>query len=103
MKIKKNDIVKIISGEDRGKTGKVLVVMPGKNRVIVERVAVAKKHVRSNPAQQEQGGIIEKERPVDVSTVMLFCPRCNRGIRVGCKMTSEGAKARYCRRCEEMI
>ena len=103
MRIKKNDVVKIVAGEDSGKTGKVLAVMPGKNRVIVERIAVAKKHLRSNPSQQEQGGIIEKEKSVHVSNVMLLCSRCNRGIRIGRKTTSGGAKARYCRRCEEMI
>ncbi len=103
MRIKKNDIVKVVAGDDKGKTGKVLVVMPGRNKVVIERVAVVKKHVRSNPGQQEQGGIIEKERPVDAASVMLLCPRCGRGIRAGYRLSAGGAKTRYCRRCEEMI
>ncbi len=102
MKIKKNDQVKIISGEDKGKTGKVLRVLPEKNKVIVERIAVAKKHLRQNP-QEQKGGIVEKERPVNVSNVALFCQRCNTAIRAGRKITSQGERARYCRKCGEMV
>ncbi len=103
MRIKKNDMVKIISGDDRGKTGKVLRVLPDKNRVIIERVAVVKKHLRQNPQEQQQGGIVEKERPVNISNVALFCQRCSSGTRPGYKATSREERARYCRKCGETV
>ncbi len=102
MKIKKNDSVKIIAGADRGKTGKVLRVLPGRGMVIVEGVAVAKKHLRQNP-QESQGGIVTKERPVNASNVALICQRCNTGIRAGYKLTPQGDSARYCKKCGEML
>ena len=102
MKIKKNDSVKIIAGADRGKTGKVLRVLPEKGMVIVEGIAVVKKHLRQNP-QEQKGGIVAKERPVNASNIALFCQRCNAGIRAGYKQTSRGEKARYCRKCGEML
>jgi large subunit ribosomal protein L24 len=102
MKIKKNDIVKVISGEDRGKTGKVLRVLPGKGRVIVEGIAVSKKHLRQNP-QEQQGGIVTKERPIEASNVELYCPKCNAGTRAGYKQTPQGERTRYCRKCGEML
>ncbi len=102
MKIKKNDSVKVIAGADRGKTGKVLRVLPEKGKVIVEGVGVTKKHLRQNP-QESSGGIVEKERPLNVSNVSLLCQRCGVGIRAGCKVTAEGERSRYCRKCGEML
>ncbi len=103
MKIKKNDTVKVITGDDRGKTGKVLRVLPEKNSVIIERIAANKKHLRSNPQEQQQGGIIEKERPVRASNVEVFCQRCSSGVRVGCRVNPRGERERYCRKCGEML
>lgn len=102
MKIKKNDTVKIIAGADRGKTGKVLKVLPEKGRVIVEGAAVSKRHLRQNP-QEQQGGIVEKARPVDASNVALLCQRCGEGIRAGVRVDPQGGRSRYCRKCGEML
>lgn len=101
MRIKKNDTVKIISGADRGKTGRVLRVIPGKNKVIVERAGIVKKHMRQNPQEQQQGGIVEKERPVNASNVALLCQRCGRGTRTGYKSASGEGRLRYCKKCGE--
>lgn len=102
MKIKKNDMVKILAGEDRGKTGKVLRVFPEKGKVVVEGSAVVKKHIRQNP-QEGQGGIVSRERPVDASNVALLCQRCGIGVRTGRKLTQQGERSRYCKKCGEML
>ncbi|MCX8012040.1 MAG: 50S ribosomal protein L24, partial [Desulfobacterota bacterium] len=75
--VKKDDLVKVIAGKDKGKIGKVLRVIPKKSRVIVEKVNFIKRHVRPS-AQHRQGGIIEREGSLHVSNVMLVCPKCNR-------------------------
>lgn len=101
LKIRKGDKVKIISGKDRGKSGKVLRALPRETRVVVEGVNVAKRHTR--PSQRNpQGGIIEKELPIHISNVMLICPRCNQPTRVSCQFTSEGI-LRVCKKCEREI
>jgi len=82
MKIKKNDMVKVISGNARGKTGKVLKVFPETDRIIVEKVNLIKRHTRQT-SQGQQGGIIEKEAPIAISNVLLICPKCNRPTRTG--------------------
>jgi large subunit ribosomal protein L24 len=100
-KIRKGDKVKVISGKDRGKSGKVLRALPREARIVVEGVNVAKRHTR--PSQRNpQGGIIEKELPIHISNVMLICPRCNRSTRVSRQVTSEGA-VRVCKKCEREI
>ncbi|MGI5901642.1 MAG: 50S ribosomal protein L24 [Desulfitobacteriia bacterium] len=97
MNVKKGDTVMVITGKDAGKKGKVLEVFPKKNRVVVEKVNVVKKHqrpTRDNP----QGGIEEVEAPIHVSNVMLFCTECNSVTRRSIKETGEG-KVRVCKRC----
>lgn len=102
MKIVKNDNVLILSGNNKGKTGKVLKVLPKKNRVIVEGVNFIKKHAR--PTQKNpQGGIIEKEASIHVSNVMVICPKCNTPTRVGKKILDNGKKIRVCKNCGEMF
>jgi large subunit ribosomal protein L24 len=101
MKIKKNDAVLIISGKYKGKTGKVEKSMPKNNKVIISGVNIAKKHTkptRKNP----KGGIIEINVPIDVSNVMLICPKCNKKTRIGNKWINK-RKIRYCKKCNEEI
>ena len=102
MRIKKNDTVKVISGNARGREGKVLKVFPDTGRIIVEKVNLIKRHTRQT-SQAEQGGILEKEAGLHVSDVMLLCPKCDAGVRVGIEHLSDGSKVRMCRRCGEMI
>ena len=96
--IKKNDQVKVISGRDRGKTGRVLSLDLARNRVLVEHVQVVKRHTRPNPQKNVKGGIVERETPVHRSNVMLLCPSCG-PIRVRLQKLPDGKKVRTCRKC----
>lgn len=102
IRLKKNDLVEVISGKEQGKTGKVLRVHRGKNQVVVEKVNIVKRHTRPSPTTG-QGGIIEKEAPLHVSKVMLICPKCATAARFRLTTTQEGKKARVCRKCKELI
>jgi large subunit ribosomal protein L24 len=102
MKIRRNDVVLIIAGKDRGKKGKVRLAFPGKEHVIVEGVNMIKKHARARGAAR-QAGIIEREAPIHVSNVMLVCNKCNRPTRVGFRFLEDGRKVRICRSCREVI
>lgn len=97
---KKNDLVVVRSGKDRGKTGKILKVIPEKNRVLVERINMVKVFVRPDRSQNVQGGIMEKEAPIHVSKVMLYCNDCGRGVRFRHKILEDGTKIRICARCQ---
>jgi large subunit ribosomal protein L24 len=97
--VRKGDQVQVISGRDRGKTGRVLSVNARKNSVVVEHANMIKRHTRPNPAKNIKGGIIEKEGPMQVSNVMLMCPSCNKHTRVGHSQLPDGTRARTCRRC----
>ena len=97
MKIRKDDMVVVIAGSDKGKQGKVLSVDPKANKVIVEGVQVASKHYKAR-RQGEEGGIIKKETPVFASKVMLVCPKCGKATRVGHAVV-EGKKVRACKKC----
>jgi large subunit ribosomal protein L24 len=100
--IKKNDTVKVIAGKDKGKSGKVLRLIPKKDRVIVEKINMVKRHMK--PSQQtRQGGILEKESPIHVSNLMLICSKCTDPTRVGYKVLDDDRKVRYCKKCEEVI
>lgn len=101
MRIKKGDTVKVISGKDKGATGPVMRALPGSRRVIVEKIAVAKKAQRPT-RENPQGGIISIEMPVHVSTVMLVCPKCSEPARVSMHV-SEGKKVRTCKKCGKDI
>ena len=112
MRIKKGDLVQILSGKDRGKQGKVLEARPGSRRVIVENLNIIKRHTKPRPIRDssrmggptmEPGGVIEKPAPVDVSNVMIVCPACNRPTRVGAtfkEIKGRRAKIRVCRRAD---
>ena len=101
-KIKKNDMVMVITGRDRGKTGKVMRVLPEHGRVVVERLNIVKRHSKARGAASP-GGIVEKEAAINISNVMIFCDRCNAPVRVGIKAAADGSKSRVCRRCGEAI
>lgn len=107
MKIHKNDNVMVISGNARGKTGRVLKVFRDEGRVIVEGVNIIKRHTR--PSQKNpKGGIVQKEAPISLSNVMVICPKCNQPSRVGRKavtdpVTNRKTMMRVCRKCEEMF
>jgi len=102
LQIKKDDTVKVLVGKDKGKTGKITKVFSAKGRVIVENVNLVKRHTRPSQANQE-GGIIEKEASIDASNVMLVCPACNAASRVGVKLLENGSKARFCKKCNEIV
>ena len=97
MKIKKDDKVIVLSGKDKGKTGKVLVADPKALKVIVEGVNVATKHQKAQKKGQD-GGIIKVETPIYVSKVQLVCPKCGKGTRVAYKIV-DGKKVRVCKKC----
>ena len=97
MNIKKNDTVIVLSGKDKGVKGKVLVAMPAENKVIVENVNVATCHTKPR-RQGETGGIVKKETPIRACKVAVYCPKCDKGVRVGFKV-EDGKKTRICRKC----
>ncbi len=101
MKIKKGDNVKIISGKDRDKTGKVLKVFRESEKILVERINMFKKHVRPKK-QGEKGETVEIPKPIAASNVMLVCSSCKKTTRIGAKIEGE-AKSRICRRCGSKI
>ena len=100
--VRKNDMVMVIAGRERGKTGKVLKVIPSEARVIIERLNVVKRHSKPRGAASP-GGIVEKEAAIAVSNVMVFCERCNAPVRVGMKIGADGTRTRICRRCGEAL
>ncbi len=102
MHIAKNDIVEVIAGNDRGKRGKVLKVVPTTKRVIIEGVNFIHRHTKPR-TQGDQGGIIEKEAPIDASNVMLVCTKCDTGVRIRTKILADKTKTRVCTQCGEMI
>ena len=99
MHIRKEDMVVVIAGDDKGpEPRKVLKVLPEKGKLVVEGVNRVYKHLKPS-AKSQQGGRLSKEMPIDVSNVMLYCSACNRGVRVGHRFTDEGRKQRYCKSC----
>ncbi len=100
--VKKGDLVLVIAGKDRGKSGKVIKVMPKKEAVIVERLNMVKRHLRPSPTTGK-GGIVEKEAPIHVSNVQILCGKCNRPTRVGHRFLEDGTKVRVCKKCGESL
>jgi len=101
-RVKKNDTVMVIAGKEHGKTGKVLRVLPDENRAIVERLNMVKRHTKPR-GPQNPGGIVEKEASIHLSNLMPMCERCNAPVRVGTRVLQDGNKARFCRRCNELL
>jgi large subunit ribosomal protein L24 len=107
MHIRKDDQVEVIAGDDKGtpssrRVAKVLRAIPSKNKVVVEGVNRVYKHLKPG-AKNQQGGRLSKEMPIDVSNVMLYCPTCRRGVRVGHRFTESGQKQRYCKVCASSL
>lgn len=100
--VKKDDMVKIIAGKEKGKTGKVLRVFPAKGRVVVENLNIIKRHTRPTQIKPD-GGIIEKEAALSIANVMLICGSCNEPARTGIRTLDDGSKARYCKKCNEIV
>ena len=101
LKIKKNDIVYVNAGKEKGKKGKILKIYPEQERVVVEHLSFIKRHTKPN-AGNKQGGIIEKEGTIHISNVMLVCPQCG-GVRVGRRILEDKSKVRYCKKCGEIL
>ena len=103
MHIKKDDIVEVIAGVDAGTasartTGRVLRVLPEKNKVVVEGINKVYRHMKPN-RRNAQGGRLSKEMPVAISNVLLYCGTCRRGVRLGRRYGADGSKERYCKKC----
>jgi large subunit ribosomal protein L24 len=101
-KVKKGDRVLVVAGRERGKSGTVLRVLPQEGRVVVERLNIVKRH-RKARGLQSPGGIVEKEAPIAIANVRILCPKCDRPVRVGRRVLSDGRRVRVCRRCGELI
>jgi large subunit ribosomal protein L24 len=101
--IRKNDNVLVVTGRDRGKRGRVLRVVPAKDRVIVEGVNFIKRHTRPNPQKNVKGGIVEREAPLHASNVQLVCPECGKQTRIGRKRLDDGRSVRFCVKCEGVV
>jgi large subunit ribosomal protein L24 len=102
IRLKKNDLVEVVTGKEQGKTGKILKVFREKNQVLVEKVNMIKRHTRPSPTTG-QGGIVEKEAALNVSKVKLICPKCATATRFRMSVTGEGKKVRVCLKCKELI
>jgi large subunit ribosomal protein L24 len=99
LKVKKNDQVLVTSGKDRGARGRVLRVLANEGKAIVERVNMMKRHTRPNPNKGVQGGILEREAPVQVSNLRVICPECGKPSRLGRKRLEDGRGVRVCKSC----
>ncbi len=98
MHVKKGDTVELLAGRDRGKRGQIILAEPKRERVVVERLNLVKRHRRPSP-QYPDGGIVPTEAPIHVSNVMLVCKSCDKPTRTGKKISDNGKKVRYCKRC----
>jgi large subunit ribosomal protein L24 len=98
--LKKGDVVIVKKGKDRGKTGKILAVLPEKNRVIVEKINFVKEFIRPDRSRNIQGGIMEKEAPISVANVMIYCSECGQGSRTKKKVLEDGSRIRVCQKCD---
>lgn len=102
LKIKRNDIVQVTKGKDRGKKGKILTLLGLEKKAIVEGINLVKKHKRKTQNDQ-QGGVVSIEAPIAISNLMLVCKHCNRPAKVGFMKHKDGVKTRVCRACKETI
>jgi large subunit ribosomal protein L24 len=98
--LKKGDLIIVKKGRDKGKTGKILKVVPEENRIIVEKVNFLKEFMRPDRSRNIQGGIMEREAPLAVANVMIYCAECAQGVRVKRKVLEDGSKIRVCHKCD---
>ncbi|MFQ5912971.1 MAG: 50S ribosomal protein L24 [Nitrospinota bacterium] len=99
--IRKDDIIEVRAGKDKGKRGRVIRVFPAEGRVLVEKVSLAKRHTR--PDRKQRGGIVEKEAKISLSNVMPVCPKTSQPSRVGWRVLEDGRKVRYLKKSGEML
>ena len=99
MSIRKDDMVVVLSGKDKGKQGKILEVMPKEGKVVVEKINVVSRHTKPRK-QGDQGGILKKEAPIYASKVQRVCPKCGKPTRAAHKVQADGKKVRICKKCE---
>jgi len=104
-RIKKGDTVEVIAGKDKGFRGEVIKVFPHKNRVIINGINIMKRHERARQVgnQQIPAQITEFEAPLDLSNVMLVCPKCEEKTRVAYQIAADGYKSRVCKKCDEQV
>jgi large subunit ribosomal protein L24 len=100
--IKKNDKVVVLTGKEKGKIGTVLKVDSEKGRVLVEKVNMVKRHTRPG-GKQAQGGIIEKEAPIQISNLMVMCSKCAEPTKIGKRLLEDGSRVRVCKKCGELL
>jgi large subunit ribosomal protein L24 len=101
--IRRNDNVVVLTGKDAGKRGRVLKVLPEKNRLIVEGVNLIKRHTKPNPGKNIKGGVVEREASLHASNVQLVCPECGAKARIGHQVLADGRKVRVCRKCKGVV
>jgi large subunit ribosomal protein L24 len=101
-KLKKDDIVEVIAGREKGKKGKILALFPNEGKVTVEKLNMLKRHTKPS-AQNKQGGIVEKEGTLSISNVLLVCDKCGKGVRVKRKKLEDGKRVRICVKCGDLI
>jgi len=102
LRLKKNDTVKIITGENKGQTGRIIRVFPDKQRAIVEGKNVVRRHMKPTPKNQ-QGGIIAKEASIHLSNLMLVCPKTGKATRIGTRILDNGRRVRFSKKAKELI
>ncbi len=102
LKLKKDDLVEIIAGREKGKKGKILTLFPDEGRLTVEKLNMVKRHTKPS-AQNKQGGIVEKEGRLAISNVMLVCDKCGKGVRIKRKKLEDGKRVRVCGKCGEVM
>lgn len=102
LRIRKDDVVQVVKGEDAGKKGKVLKILPGAKRAIVEGINLVKKHKRKTQ-QDQQGGVVSIESSISLANLMLFCKHCNRPTKTKILLLKDGSKSRICRACKEVM
>ena len=100
--LKKNDIVEVMVGREKGKKGKILLVNPETQRLTIEKLNMLKRHTKPGGANK-QGGIVEKEGGINISNVLLVCDKCGKGVRVKRKKLEDGKRVRVCRKCDEVL
>jgi large subunit ribosomal protein L24 len=102
LRLRKNDLVQVIAGEHKGLTGKIIRVIPGKNRAVVGERNIVKRHTKPTP-KNPQGGIVEKEAAIHMSNLMLVCPKSGKPTRVGMRVLDDGKRVRYSKKAKELV
>ncbi len=102
MHVHRDDTVLVLTGKDRGKKGRIIRLFPLKNKALIEKINMVKRHTRPNQ-QMPQGGIVEKESPIHISNLKVICSKCGKPTRVGYKKLNENKSTRICKKCGEIL